>query len=368
MPPLARKKTGSRLPLASLADLEAAAREKITAGIFDYIDCGACDGITRTLNRSDLEKLRLLPFCLNDVSEPKLSSTFFGQNFSAPFGFSPTALHRMVHEDGEVAAASAAKTLNVPMIVSCMSSVSLEDIVSASGNAQLWFQIYLFKDRALTLDLVKRAERVGYKAIVLTVGCPVTGKRDRNIRNRFSLPRRVTAANFRRRDVVDHNNPIHSFHGAELDPSLTWRDVEWLRARIQLPLVLKGVMNPRDVAPALELQVSGLVVSNHGGRQLDTTESTIRMLPEIAAQVARRVPLFIDGGFRRGTDLIKAFALGADGVLLGRPVMWALACGGESAVAGAVNLLAEELRTAMQLIGCPGIDALRRESGYIVRS
>jgi isopentenyl diphosphate isomerase/L-lactate dehydrogenase-like FMN-dependent dehydrogenase len=253
------------------------------------------------------------------------------------------------------------------MIASAMSSIALEEIAVQSGHENLWLQIYIFKDRELTGALVARAERAGFKAIVVTLGCPVPGRRDRNVRNRFRLPADVSAANFAQGDRVDFNNPIHSVAGAELDPSLTWRDLEWLRGVTSLPIIVKGVMNPRDVAPVLDLHLSGIMVSNHGGRQLDTTVSTIRILPEIAGAVAGRVPLFVDSGFRRGTDVLKAIALGADGVFLGRPVMWALAVGGEAGVTDAINLLVEELRIAMQLAGCASIADVRRDATHLLR-
>ena len=278
------------------------------------------------------------------------------------------AFHRLVHERGEISTANAARTLNIPMIVSSMSSIALEDVAGSSGNENLWFQTYIFKDRELTRALVRRAEESGYKSIVVTIGCPVPGKRDKNIRNRFTLPENVIAANFKQRNIVVHNNPIHSVDGAELDPSLTWKDLEWLRCNTKLPIILKGIMNPLDVKPALDLQVSGLILSNHGGRQLDTTGSTIRILPEIAAAVSGRIPLLVDSGFRRGTDVLKAIALGADVVLLGRPVLWALALNGENGVVDAVNLLIEELRIAMQIAGCSSIDAIRKNSASIVRT
>jgi (S)-2-hydroxy-acid oxidase/4-hydroxymandelate oxidase len=291
----------------------------------------------------------------------------FGRSFGVPLGFSPTAFHRLVHDGGEVATARAAKTVNVPMTVSAMSSVALEDVAVGSGHDDLWFQTYIFKDRALTTRLVHRAEEAGYRSLVVTLGCPVPGKRDKNIANRFALPANVTAGNFGRRDVVIHNNPIHSVEGAELDASLTWRDIDWICRNTELPVILKGILNPLDVGPALDLGIAGIVLSNHGGRQLDTTMSTIAILPEIAAAVSGRVPLLVDSGFRRGTDVLKAVALGADAVLLGRPVVWALAVGGEKGVVDAVGLLAEELRIAMQTCGCASLTDLRRNAAAIIR-
>jgi (S)-2-hydroxy-acid oxidase/4-hydroxymandelate oxidase len=305
---------------------------------------------------------------MRDVSSLNLSVRLLGWTFDSPIGFSPTALHKIVHEGGEVATATTAKSLNLPMIVSCMSSIALEDIAGNSRDANLWLQIYIFRDRAFTKALIQRAEHSNYKAIVVTTGCPVVGKRDRNIRNHFSLPHDLRAANFNKSSLVVHNNPIHSVEGAELDPSLTWKDLEWLRRNTRLPILLKGIMNPLDVAPALELEISGIIVSNHGGRQLDTTESTIRILPHIAEVVSDRVPLLVDSGIRRGTDVLKAVALGADAILLGRPVLWALAVGGESGLLKAINILTEELRIAMQIAGCSSIRLIRENAASILRT
>jgi (S)-2-hydroxy-acid oxidase/4-hydroxymandelate oxidase len=364
---MSQEPSGDSIEPVTLEDFRALARASIPPAVFDYIDCGAGDELTYRANRRDLDRLSLLPLCMRDVSAPELAMAVLGHSFRFPIGLSPTAFHRLVHRDGEVAAARAAGALDVPMIVSAMSSISLEEIARESGNDNLWLQIYLFRDRELTMELVRRAERAGFKAIVVTLGCPVPGKRDRNIRNGFRLPDDVSAANFTRSGRVDFNNPIYSVAGADLDPSLTWQDIAWLRGVTRLPIIAKGVMNPHDVAPSLELQLSGIMVSNHGGRQLDTTVSTISILPEIVEGVAGRVPVFVDSGFRRGTDVLKALALGADGVFLGRPVMWALAVRGEAGVAGAVRLLAEELRVAMQLAGCTSAADARRVAAHLLR-
>jgi isopentenyl diphosphate isomerase/L-lactate dehydrogenase-like FMN-dependent dehydrogenase len=349
-------------------DYRTLARAMLSRSTFDYIDGGAGDEVTRRANRHDLKEIRLRPLCLRDVGEIDLSSRLLGHDFRLPIGFSPTGLHRLVHDEGEISAAKAAGELGLPMVVSSMSSVALEDVARRSGNENLWFQTYVFKDRGLTKDLIRRAEQAGYACIVVTVGCPVVGRREKNIRNRFALPDDVTAANFGRAGVTVHNNPIHSVAGADLDPSATWQDVAWLCENTALPIMLKGVMNPLDVPPALDLRVAGLVVSNHGGRQLDTTESTIRALPGIVAAVDGRVPVLVDGGFRRGTDVLKAIALGAGGVLLGRPVLWALAVAGQEGVVDAVGLLAEELHLAMQLVGCANLAQLRQDAAGIIRA
>ncbi|MEY2502865.1 MAG: hypothetical protein QOI07_3199 [Verrucomicrobiota bacterium] len=361
------RRANARERIVKLDDFRTLAKAKMPPAVFDYIDCAACDELTSHANLRDFDAIKLRPLCLRDVSALDLSIKLLGCSFDLPIGISPTAFHGLVHERGEIATANAAKSLNIPLIVSSMSSIALEDIAVKSRNDNLWLQIYIFKDRALTKVLVERAERSSYKAIVVTTGCPVVGKRDRNIVNRFSLPANILAANFKKKSVVVHNNPIHSFEGTELDPSLTWNDIEWLRCNSQLPIILKGIMNPLDVAPALDLDVSGIIVSNHGGRQLDTSESTIAILPEVAQAVAGRVPLLVDSGIRRGTDVLKAIALGADGVFLGRPVLWALAVGGEAGVVEAVNLLANELRVAMQIAGCSSLAEARKNATIIVR-
>jgi len=356
-----------RRDAVKLDDYRRLARARLPRNIFDYIAGGACNESTVRFNERDMDAIRLLPLALRDVGDLVLSTDLFGHSFSAPIGFSPTAFHKLVNEDGEAATASAARRLNVPMILSSMSSIALEDVASRSDNRELWFQTYIFKDRAMTKELLERAEQSGYRSIVVTIGCPVAGKRDKNITNKFTLPVGVFAANFNRSNVIVHNNPIYGVERAEFDPSVTWSDIEFIRSQTSLPIMLKGIMNPNDVAPALDLQVSGLIVSNHGGRQLDTTESTIRILPEIADAVGGRVPLLVDSGFRRGTDILKAIALGAHCVLLGRPVLWALAVNGEAGVLEAVNMLREELVIAMQISGCRSIEEIRKNAQTIIR-
>jgi isopentenyl diphosphate isomerase/L-lactate dehydrogenase-like FMN-dependent dehydrogenase len=344
-----------------------AARGLLPRDIFDYVDTGAADEITCRANRRDLRRLALLPLCLRDVSAPRFGMNVLGRRFGAPIGFSPTAFQRLVHPDGELATARGARALGLPMIVSAMASVTLEQIAAESGHDDLWLQIYFFKDRQQTRALIERAARAGYQAIVVTLGCPAPGKRDRNIRNAFQLPETVFAANFGRSGRVSVNHPIDAVAGAELDPSATWDDVAWLRGITTLPLIAKGLMNPHDVPPALDLQLSGIVVSNHGGRQLDSSASTISVLPRMTEAVAGRFPVFVDSGFRRGTDVLKALALGADGVFLGRPVLWALAVGGEAGVVAAISLLVDELALAMQLAGTPTVEAARRAAPHLLR-
>lgn len=349
-------------------DLRKMARTRLSKPIFDYIDAAAGDERTAANNEKDLDMLRIRPRSLQAVTDTRISTTLLGHQFDAPLGFSPTAFHRMVHIEGECASARAASTLNIPMIVSSMSSVTLEEIANHACHSSLWFQTYIFKERAITLDLIKRAESAGYKAIVVTLGCPVPGIRYRNLRNNFVLPEAITAANFERIAVTDHNNPIHSFRGAALDPGVTWKDIEWLRNQTSLPILLKGIMNRKDAEPALAVGSSGVIVSNHGGRQLDGTSSTISVLREISSAIAGRVPVLVDSGFRTGVDVLKALLLGADAVLVGRPLLWALAVRGEAGAINATKNVIEELTNALVLTGYATPAAAKEDKTILVRS
>jgi isopentenyl diphosphate isomerase/L-lactate dehydrogenase-like FMN-dependent dehydrogenase len=348
--------------LPSLEDYRLAARAVLDTSVYDYIEGGAGDEITTRANREDLARLMLKPLAMRDVADIDTRWAWRGRTFALPLGFSPTALHRMVTADGEAATARAAAGLGIPFIVSSMCSVSLDEIARQTGGAGLWLQTYLFRDRGVTRELVARAEMLGFEAVVLTVGCPVPGLRDRNLRNRFELPAHVSPAHFRKGEAGDPNNPIHAFQNAEIDAAATWEDVAWLRRVTRLPLIVKGILNPCDVAPSLQCGVEGIIVSNHGGRQLDTSVSSIAALPAIVEDVAGRVPVFADGGFRRGPDALKALALGADAVFMGRPVLWALAAGGEAGLFAMMQVLSRELVNAMQLAGCRDIATLRTEA------
>ena len=343
------------------------ARTVLPAEVFDYIDGAAGEELTARRNRSDFDDLELAPLVMRDVSELDTTMALLGRRFPLPFGFAPTAFHRLVHPDGEVATARAARSLGIPMVVSAMASVPLEDVAAKSQHEDLWLQTYLFRDRGVTRELIQRAEDAGYRAVVVSVGCPVPGRRPRNVRNRFVLPDGVRAANFERGGRVDFNNPIHSIAKADLDPSATWDDIAEVRRTTSLPIVVKGVLNPRDVGPVLDLDLAGVVVSNHGGRQLDGTISTIRALPDVVAAVDGRVPILVDSGFRSGTDVLKALARGATGVLFGRSVLWSLAVAGERGVLGAMRLLEDELRNAMYLSGCGSTRELGREAAALLR-
>lgn len=337
----------------------AQAKALLSPEIFDYIDGAAGDEVTRRDNQSSYDSIKLRPFCLRDVSKTELQVELLGRTLAAPIMIGPTAFHALVNDAGEPATARGAKACGVPMIVSSMSSFSMEEIAQQSGHENLWFQCYLLKNRAITADLVARAEAAGYRALVLTVGAPVHGKRYRDAANRFRLPEDCRRGNFESRAG---QQSLHDFANNLLDPSVTWADVQWLQSITRLPLILKGVLNPQDAERACAEGVAGIVVSNHGGRQLDTAEAGLFVLPDVVAAVGGAIPVLIDGGIGKGPDIVKALALGADAVLLGRPAIWALAVAGERGVCSMLQTLAEDFEAAMQLCGCRSPAQLRRDA------
>lgn len=346
----------------SVSDYRDLAKQRLQNEIFDFIDGAACDEITKQNNRDAFDKINLRPFCLRDVSHIEPSINLLGYNLHSPILIAPTAFHQLVDKLGEVSTAKAAKSCKIPMIVSSMSNKSLEEIATESTHDNLWQQLYIFKKRALTEALIQRAEQAGYKAIVITVGVPISGKRYRDIHNQFTLPSALSTGNFK---STANSDLIYDFTAGELDPSLTWRDIEWVQSLTTLPLILKGILNPLDAEEACRLKVAGIIVSNHGGRQLDTTEATINVLPDIIDTVAGRARVLLDGGIQRGTDIFKAIALGADAILLGRPILWALAVDGEKGVEALLTMLRNEFEIAMKLTGCCNVKEIRNFKPFL---
>lgn len=340
----------------TVAEFRQLAKNKLPKEHFDYIDAGACDEITKHNNKSAFNNISLRPLCLRDVSSIDPSIRLLNNHIASPILIAPTAFHQLVDKYGEVSTAKAAKFCNVPMIVSSMSNRSLEDIASSSKNTNLWLQIYIFKNRALTEELIHRAEKANYKAIVISVGTPVSGKRDRDIRNKFVLPGNLTTGNFK---SSANSKVIYQYTAHEFDQSLTFKDIDWIKSLTTLPIFLKGILNPIDAHQACDAGVSGIVVSNHGGRQLDTSEATITALPDIVETVAGRTLVLMDGGIERGTDIFKSIALGADAILIGRPILWALAVNGENGVVSLLTLLKDEFEIAMKLTGCRNIEEIK---------
>jgi len=345
-------------------DFEALARARMEPTAFDYYAGAAWDERTLAGNRQAFDRITFRPRVLVDVSRVDVSTSVLGTPISLPVMLAPTAFNCLAHPDGEVAAARAAGASGTVMVVSTMASTSIED-VAAAATGPLWFQVYVYRDRAVTKDLVQRAEASGYTALVLTVDAPRLGRRERDARNQFRLPPHVTIRNLETSGRIDRASwPAESsffeyVHG-NWDPSVSWDVIGWLRSLTKLPVLLKGVLAAEDAGQAVDAGVEGIIVSNHGGRQLDGAVATLDALPEIVERVADRIAVLLDGGVRRGTDVLKAIALGARAVLIGRPYLWGLAANGESGVRSVLAMLKDELELAMALAGVPSLADVTR--------
>jgi 4-hydroxymandelate oxidase len=348
----------SSLPPVNVSEFEALARERMTASAYDYYAGGADDEVTLRANRDAFERIALLPRVLAGSGQASTRAEVLGLQLALPVALAPTAFNKLGHPDGEIAAARAAGAAGTLMCCSTISSTPLEE-VAAAATGPLWFQLYVYRDRDVTRDLVRRAEAAGCRALVLTVDTPRLGRRERNMRGGFTLPPGVTIANLERYGTPDAlrwagSSSFTDYVHRLMDDSLTWESVDWLRSITALPIVLKGILTAEDAVLAIAHGASGLVVSNHGGRQLDGSIATIAALPGIAQAVGGRVPVLLDGGVRRGTDVLKAIALGASAVLIGRAYLWGLAADGEAGVARVLEMLRGELELAMALAGCRG--------------
>lgn len=348
----------------NLFDYERAARETLPKNALDYYASGAHDEVTLRENRAAYERIRIAYRVLVDVSRRDLSTRVLGHAASMPLLVAPTAFHKLAHPDGELATVRAAGAAAIPMVLSTLSNTPMEEVVAAASGP-VFFQLYVYRDRGATTALIRRAEAAGCAALVLTVDAPLLGTRERDRRNRFALPPELSVANLtaagKERLPAVGDSGLAAYVAEQLDPSLSFEDLEWLREQTELPLVVKGLVRADDAVRCAERGVRGIVVSNHGGRQLDTAPPTIEVLPEIADAVGHKVEILVDGGVRRGTDVLKALALGARAVLIGRPVLWALAAGGQPAVEHVLAILREELDLAMALAGCPNVAAASRD-------
>jgi len=343
--------------VVSLADYELLARERMSPSAWAYLSGGAADEVTLEENRTAFDRVRILPRVLRDLSDASTRLTLLGREHAHPLLVAPTAYHRLFHPEGEHATVMGAGAMEAGMVVSTQASTTLEDI-SARASAPLWFQLYLQPDRGFTLELVKRAEAAGYEALVVTVDAPLSGIRNREQRAGHHLPPGVEAVNLRGMRALGVQDRI--FGSELLATAPTWRDLLWLKAHTRLPIFVKGVLHPDDALLAVEQGADGIIVSNHGGRTLDGVPATMEVLPAISAVVKGSVPLLLDGGIRRGTDVFKALACGADAVLIGRPVLHGLAAAGAVGVAHVLRILRMELEVAMALAGCPSLAAIRQ--------
>lgn len=340
--------------VASVADYEALARDRITEQAWAYVTGGAEDEVTVHENRAAFRCRQLRTRVLREMDGGNTQLDLFGHRFTAPIFLAPVAYQKLFHPDGELATALAASAAATCMVVSTQASFSLEEIVR-EATAPLWFQLYVQHDRGFTLDLVRRAETAGYRALVVTADAPVSGLRNREQRAGFALPVDVEAVNLRGLGQLSaqagHGSSL-LLGGPLLAAAATWKDIDWLRSETKLPLLIKGIMIAEDAERAIAAGVDGIIVSNHGGRVLDTQPATIDVLQEIAKAVDRRIPLLLDGGIRRGSDVFKALALGASAVLIGRSYVFALASAGAVGISHVMNILRAELEVTMALTGC----------------
>ncbi|WP_414663526.1 alpha-hydroxy acid oxidase [Horticoccus sp. 23ND18S-11] len=337
---------------ADVFDYEQLAPGYMTAMAWEYAAGGAADELTLRWNRESYERMRLRPRVLVDVSQLDTRLTLFGRELPHPILLAPTAYHKLAHAEGEVATAKGAGAAGATFVLSTSATATIEEVAQAATQP-LWFQLYVQPDREFTRALVRRAEAAGYRALVVTVDTPVLGPRYRETRAKFTLPPGVERANLRGLNTATggHRPGEASIYSALLDPRLTWKEIEWLRGETRLPVLLKGILTAEDAARAVEVGAAGIIVSNHGGRNLDTVPATIDALPEVVARAGGRVPVLVDGGIRRGTDILKAIATGATAVLIGRPYVYGLAVGGADGVARVVNILRREFEMAMALTG-----------------
>ncbi|MFB7949110.1 alpha-hydroxy acid oxidase [Kitasatospora phosalacinea] len=348
-----------------LTDYREPAYRRLPSPVRDFVEGGAGDEQALDADRRAFARVTLRPRVLVDVSAPDTATELLGTPLATPVGVAPTAYHRLLHPDGELATARGAGRAGALYVVSLFASRTLEEIAAAATGPR-WLQLYWLRRRDVLAGLVDRAADAGYRALVLTVDAPHLGRRHRDARNGFAVPPDVRAVNLDRALMAAAHRPAPgrsalAAHTAEaVDPTVTWSDLAWLRARSPLPLVLKGVLTAEDARLAVRHGADAIVVSNHGGRQLDRAPAGLDVLPEVVDAVAGACPVLFDGGVRSGTDAYAALALGARAVLLGRPVLWGLAADGADGVAGVLGLATAELAHTMALTGRPALPALDR--------
>ncbi|HEY7022149.1 MAG TPA: alpha-hydroxy acid oxidase [Ktedonobacterales bacterium] len=349
----------------NIQEYEDLAYERLEPTALDYYRSGAGDEVTLRANRAAFERIRLRPRVLVDVGSLSLETTALGTPLSMPIMVAPTAYHCLACEQGERDTARAAGAAETLMVASTLATRTLEEIAEVA-TGPLWFQLYVYKDRRVSEALVRRAEEAGYRALALTVDTPRLGRRERDVRNGFGLPSHLHIANFADPSMRDVMPQIPGASGLEVvvqrlfDQSLTWDALAWLKSITALPIVVKGILTSEDAQLAVEHGAAGIIVSNHGGRQLDGVPATIEALPEVVEAVAGRCEIYLDGGVRRGTDVLKAIALGAHGVFVGRPVLWGLAVDSAAGVERVLTLLRDELELAMALAGRPTLASIDR--------
>lgn len=372
---------------ATVEDLRRIARRRLPRGVFDYIDGGAEDELTMAANSAAYRRLTFSPRVLRDVSQVDISSSLLGRKLAYPLVLAPTGFTRIAHPEGELAVARAARRAGIPYTLSTLGTRSIEEVAEV-GSDRLWFQVYTWRDRDLVADLIERAAHSGYEALCLTVDTAVLGSRERDVRRGFTLPPKIGLSTlidgtihpgwswaFLTSEPIIFANvagitsvgdgsdaiSLAEYVGSQFDPALSWDDVEWFRDRWAGPLVVKGIQSVEDARIASDRGVDAIAISNHGGRQLDSAPATLDLLRSVAAAVGDRTEIICDGGVRRGSDIVKAIALGADAVMAGRPYLYGLGAAGEPGVDQVLTNFASEMRRTMALIGCTSVDDLGPE-------
>jgi isopentenyl diphosphate isomerase/L-lactate dehydrogenase-like FMN-dependent dehydrogenase len=361
-PALAARAEGPAQEPVKVEDFQALARAKLPKPTFDYITTGSADEVTLRENVAAFQRLKVLPPLLTGVSKVDLTTTVLKQRIALPVMLAPVSVQRLFHPQGALAAARAAAAAGTVFGVSSSACNSVEEIAAASKGPK-WFQLYVPKDRTVARKLVERAERAGYQALIVTVDLGEWKDADR--RNRFGLPREMLLKHLRDLGFEEVNERMSypellAFNERAWDEALSWECFAWLRSITKLPLVIKGVLRAEDARKAVALGLDGIIVSNHGGRRLDGMPATIDRLPSVVEAVGGRAEVYLDGGVRRGTDVLKALALGAKAVLIGRPYAWALAADGEKGVQKVLELFRDELINAMMATGCAKVSEVQR--------
>jgi L-lactate dehydrogenase (cytochrome) len=354
----------------TIADLRRIARRRTPRSVFDYTDGAAEAEISLRRARELFAGMELRPSILQDVSEVDAGTQILGQRSEQPFAFAPTGFTRMMNHEGESAVARVAERAGIPYALSTLGTTSIEDVAAAAPDARKWFQLYVWRDRDAGTDLVKRAAAAGYEALVLTVDAPVAGARLRDVRNGFTIPPSLTAKTVL--DAASHpawwvnllttkplefaslstwDGTIAEMMNSLFDPTMTYDDLSWLRSIWPGPLVVKGIQTVADARRVVDAGADAIVLSNHGGRQLDRAPTPLRVLPEVAQAVGEQAEVYLDTGIMSGADIVAAMALGADACLVGRAYLYGLMAGGERGVARATEILSTEVRRTLQLLG-----------------
>jgi L-lactate dehydrogenase (cytochrome) len=370
--------------ITCIADLRALAQRRVPRAFFDYADAGSYAEETLRANRADLEKVKLRQRVLIDVDKRDLATTIVGQKVSLPLALAPIGICGMQHGDGEILAARAANEAGIPFCLSTMSICSIEDVAEATGKP-FWFQLYVMRDRDFIKDLIARAKTAKCSALVLTVDLQILGQRHRDIKNGLTVPPEIRIKNIldiatkprwawsvlngRRKTFgnlaghvrgMENVNSLSTWTASQFDPTLSWKDVEWVRKLWPGKLILKGILDPDDARRAAKTGADAIIVSNHGGRQLDGTSSSIAMLPKVADAVGSQIEIMFDGGVRTGSDILRALALGAKSCMIGRAYVWGLGAGGQDGVAKTIDILRKELDVNMALCGVKNVRDIGR--------